>query len=47
MGEIIWISLVMLVVACIAFAPLAYFIYMYRTQDLIKRETIEPKGTAT
>lgn len=33
MGEIIEISIFMLVIACVAFAPLGYFIYNYTKKD--------------
>ncbi len=33
MGEIFEISIFMLVIATIAFAPLAYFIYVYTKKD--------------
>ena len=33
MGEILWITLMMWIVACIAFAPLAYFIYIYGIKE--------------
>lgn len=44
MGEIIWISLVMWVVACLAFAPLAYFIYIYGIKESEPFGTTEPHG---
>lgn len=33
MGEIFEISFFMLVIACVAFAPLGYFIYNYTKKD--------------
>ncbi len=43
MGEVIWIFLVMFVVASLAFAPLAYFIYIYSKKGEPFGDT-EPHG---
>ena len=42
MGEILWITLIMWIVACVAFAPLAYFIYKYSTAQGKPFGDIEP-----
>ncbi len=44
MGEIIWITLVMWLVACAAFAPLGYFIYVYAKKQGEPFGDIEPHG---
>ncbi len=42
MGEIIWITFIMWIVACVAFAPLAYFIYIYSMKEGEPFGNIEP-----
>jgi len=44
MGEIIWLFLIMLVVAGVAFAPLGYFIYMYTMKKGEPFGDTEPHG---
>ena len=44
MGEIIWMSFIMLIVATAAFAPLAYFIYMYSMKQGEPFGDTEPHG---
>ena len=44
MGDIIWLFLVMLVIASVAFAPLGYFIYMYTIKKDEPFGDIEPHG---
>jgi len=43
-GSLIEIFLFMLVIACLAFAPLGYFIYMYTTKSGEPFGDIEPHG---
>ena len=44
MGEIIWLFIVMLVIASVAFAPLGYFIYMYTMKKGEPFGDTEPHG---
>lgn len=44
MGDIIILTLGMLVIACVAFAPLGYFIYMYTMKNGEPFGDIEPHG---
>lgn len=44
MGTVIEIGFLMLVIACFAFAPLAYFIYMYTMKNGEPFGDIEPHG---
>ncbi len=44
MGDIIILALAMLVIACLAFAPLGYFIYMYTMKNGEPFGDIEPHG---
>ena len=44
MGSVIWLFIVMLVIASLAFAPLGYFIYMYTVKKGEPFGDIEPHG---
>jgi len=44
MGELIEIWFFMLLIACLAFAPLGYFIYMYTMKNGEPFGDIEPHG---
>lgn len=44
MGEIIEIGFLMLIIACVAFTPLGYFIYMYTAKKGEPFGEIEPHG---
>lgn len=43
-GSLIWMFLVMLIIACLAFAPLGYFIYMYSMKSGEPFGDTEPHG---
>ncbi len=43
-GELLEVLILMLIIASIAFAPLAYFIYMYTMKDGEPFGEIEPHG---
>jgi len=44
MGDLIELGFFMLLIACIAFAPLGYFIYMYTMKNGEPFGDIEPHG---
>lgn len=44
MGGVIELVIVMLIIACLAFAPLGYFIYMYSQKNGEPFGDIEPHG---
>lgn len=44
MGAVIELFLVMMVIACLAFAPLGYFIYMYTKKNGEPFGNTEPHG---
>ena len=44
MSEIIWLFIIMLIVASLSFAPLAYFVYMYTMKEGEPFGDIEPHG---
>ena len=44
MGEVIWIMIVMLIIAALAFAPLGYFIYQFTQKKAEPFGDTEPHG---
>lgn len=44
MGTVIEITFFMLIIACVSFAPLGYFIYMYTMKNGEPFGDIEPHG---